>query len=58
MDRQTTRTRITVTFSAEATAWLEQQAERRAITMAETVRRIVDEMRGDRISRPREETPR
>jgi hypothetical protein len=47
------RTRITVTFSAEAVSWLEQEADRRAITMAEMVRRIVDEMRGDRI-RPQE----
>jgi hypothetical protein len=39
-------TRISVTFSHEAVHWLETEADRRASTLADLVRRIVDETRG------------
>lgn len=40
------RTRINVIFSVEAIEWLEDEAEKRATSMADMVRRIVDETRG------------
>jgi hypothetical protein len=39
-------TRISVTFSHEAVRWLETEADRRASTLADLVRRIIDETRG------------
>jgi hypothetical protein len=39
--------RLSITFSEEAHAWLEKEATRRAISIGEIVRRIVDEIRGD-----------
>jgi hypothetical protein len=45
MARENT-TRITVTFSADATAWLEKEADKRATSVADLVRRVVDESRG------------
>jgi hypothetical protein len=45
MARENT-TRITVTFSAEAIAWLEEEAAKRATSLADLVRRIIDESRG------------
>jgi hypothetical protein len=38
--------RISVTFSAEAAQWLRQQADRRATSLADMIRRIIDEARG------------
>lgn len=40
------RTRINVIFSVEAIEWLEDEADKRATSMADMVRRIVDETRG------------
>ena len=40
-------TRLSITFSAEAHAWLDKEADRRAISIGEMVRRIIDEIRGD-----------
>ncbi len=40
------RTRINVIFSVEAIEWLEEEADKRATSMADMVRRIVDETRG------------
>ncbi len=39
--------RLSITFSGEAMVWLEREAARRAISITEMVRRIVDETRGD-----------
>ena len=41
--------RLSVTFSAEAMDWLEAEAGRRAQSLAELLRRIVDEARGSYI---------
>jgi hypothetical protein len=41
--------RISITFSADAVAWLEQEAHKRATSLADLVRRTVDEARGDYI---------
>ena len=41
--------RVSVTFSADAVAWLERESIRRAITISEMVRRVIDETRGDYI---------
>jgi hypothetical protein len=38
--------RISVTFSIEAAEWLDAEAERRATSLADLIRRIVDETRG------------
>ena len=45
-------TRLSITFSAEAYAWLDKEADRRAISIGEMVRRIVDETRGSYIVPP------
>jgi hypothetical protein len=41
--------RLTVTFSDPAIQWLEQEAVNRAISVADLLRRIVDETRGSYI---------
>lgn len=46
-------TRISVTFSVDAVAWLQAEAERRAVSLADLIRRIVDETRGSYIVVPR-----
>jgi hypothetical protein len=43
---KTPTTRVAVTFSADAVGWLEQEADRRAISLADLIRRLVDETRG------------
>jgi hypothetical protein len=40
------KTRVSVTFSVDAMAWLEGEAARRATTVADLVRRVIDETRG------------
>jgi hypothetical protein len=45
--------RITITFSAQAMKWIDVESKRRAISMSEFVRRLVDETRGDYITQPR-----
>jgi len=42
--------RLSVSFSDEALAWLERESTKRAITISDLIRRLVDEVRGDRIS--------
>jgi hypothetical protein len=48
--------KISTKFSDEAAKWLGEQAERRGLSLAELLRRIVDEVRGayliDRPGRP------
>jgi hypothetical protein len=51
MSNQTTR--VTITLSLEAADWLNDQARQRAISMSELVRRIVDEVRGAYLIKPR-----
>jgi hypothetical protein len=38
-------TRITVTFSDDAVTWLQQEADSRAVSVADLLRRIIDETR-------------
>jgi hypothetical protein len=44
--------RVSVTFSADAMAWLEAEAGRRATTVADLIRRLGDETRGSYIVPP------
>jgi hypothetical protein len=46
-------TRITVSFSAQATQWIEKEADVRTISQADLIRRIVDEARGVSFLQPR-----
>jgi hypothetical protein len=48
--------RLNVIFSDEAIGWLEQEAAKRATSLSDMVRRIVDETRGAYIV-PRPEPP-
>ena len=50
--------RLSVSFSPEAVAWLTREADRRAISLTEIVRRIVDEARGEYITPRREKEER
>jgi hypothetical protein len=50
--------RVTIAFSPDAMAWMEKQAERRATTISELVRRLVDETRGSFIAPPRQQVSR
>jgi hypothetical protein len=45
-EKSATANRITVTFSAGAMQWLEQQAEDNQISGSEALRRVVDQTRG------------
>jgi hypothetical protein len=45
--------RLTITFSDPAIQWLEAEAANRAISLADVIRRIVDETRGSYIVEPK-----
>jgi hypothetical protein len=47
--RRPETTRITVVFSSEAVKWMEDLAEKNAMSMNDVLRRIVDDARGVRI---------
>jgi hypothetical protein len=40
--------RLTVSFSATAADWLDNEADKRSLSTSEMVRRLIDEIRGDR----------
>jgi hypothetical protein len=53
MRTKLTTNRIAVIFSDDAVAWIEEEAARRAVSLADLLRRIVDETRGAYIVPPR-----
>jgi len=47
--------RLTITVSKITASWLEREADKRAISTAELMRRILDDMRGEGVIRTRPE---
>jgi hypothetical protein len=52
-ERKLTSSRVVVKFSDDANVWLNEQAQRNRISVADAVRRIVDETRGAYFIRPK-----